>query len=146
MKRVGEKCLAPRLFNDMPRVHHRNVIGHARHHAEVMGDQQDGHSRIFLQLLQQLQDLGLDGDIQGGSGFIGDEQLRLARQGNGDHHPLLHAAGKLMGIFIVTARPIRDPHRIQQFQHPLAHLASPQTAMPPQHFSDLLTHREHRIQ
>ena len=40
------------------------------------------------QILEQVDDLGLDGDIEGGDRFIGDDDLRLYRQGPGDTDPL----------------------------------------------------------
>ena len=40
----------------------------------------------------------LNGDIQRGGGLVRNEQLRLRGDGDGDGHPLLHAAGKLVRI------------------------------------------------
>ena len=42
-----------------------------------MGDNDDGHTQLFLQILHQFQDLGLDGHVQGGGGFVGDEDIRF---------------------------------------------------------------------
>jgi hypothetical protein len=49
---------------------------------------------------QQVEDLRLDGDVERGRRLVGDQQVRLAGQRDGDHHPLLHAAGKLEGVFV----------------------------------------------
>jgi hypothetical protein len=40
-----------------------------------MGDQHQGHPEILLQVADEPQDLRLDSDVEGGGGFIGDEQL-----------------------------------------------------------------------
>jgi hypothetical protein len=63
-----------------------------------------------LQRAHQLQDLGLDGDVQRGGRFVGDQQLRLAGQRHGDHHALAHAAGQLVRVFVEALLGRRDAH------------------------------------
>ena len=65
-----------------------------------------------MELAQQAEDLGLNGDIQGRGRFIGDEQIRITGQGDGDHDPLFHAPGQLMGILPHTLPGIGDAHRV----------------------------------
>ena len=59
---------------------------------------QHRHAELALQLLQQLQDLRLDGDVERRGRLVGDQEVRLVGQRHGDHHPLALAAGKLVGI------------------------------------------------
>ena len=79
------------LLDDLPGVHHRHPLGHLGHDAEVVGDQHHGHAEVGLELAHQVEDLGLDGDVEGGGGLVGDEQLGAGGQRHGDHHPLGHA-------------------------------------------------------
>ena len=65
-----------------------------------MRDQQDRHTHFPLQLFQQLQDLGLNRHVQRRGRLIGNEQVGLARQGHGNHHPLFHAAGHFVRVLI----------------------------------------------
>ena len=55
---------------------------------------------FFLQLLQKVDDLALNGHVQGGHALVADHELGLHRQraGNADALPL--AAGKLVGIAV----------------------------------------------
>jgi hypothetical protein len=39
-----------------------------------VGDPDDGHADLITEFLDQVNDLGLDGDVQGGGGLIGDER------------------------------------------------------------------------
>ena len=55
--------------------------------AEVVGDEDDGHAHLPLESLDQGEDLGLDRDIEGGRGLVGDEQLRAAGEGHRDAPP-----------------------------------------------------------
>ena len=57
-----------------------------------MGDQQQGHVEVFLEFLQKLEDLGLYRDVEGGGGFIRDQEFRVVREGHGDHDALTLAA------------------------------------------------------
>ena len=107
-----------RPFLDHPaEIHHRDRIGHLGDDAEVMGDQHQGHADIVLQLPEQIENLGLDRHIERRRRFVGDDQLRPARQRHGDHHPLVHAARKLVGVFldppirIGDADPVEKGHR-----------------------------------
>ena len=51
-----------------------------------------------LQLAQQVEDLGLHGDVEGGGRLVGDEQVRFARYRAGDQDALRHAAGQLVRV------------------------------------------------
>ena len=78
-------------LGDATRVHDRHAIGYLRHHAEIVGDPHDRQPVLVLDLPDQIDDLRLDGHVEGRGRFVGDEQLGLARQGHGDHGPLAHA-------------------------------------------------------
>ena len=60
--------------------------------------------------IEILEDLGLDGHVQGRGGLVADQDLRIAGHGDGDDHPLAHAAGKLMGILLISPLRLCDSH------------------------------------
>ena len=63
-----------------------------------------GDTQIILQLLEQVQDLGLNRDIQGGDWFVADDQFRLACKCTGNSNPLTLPTGELVGkAFCVLA-------------------------------------------
>ena len=68
------------------------------HHAQIVGHEDVGQVKFLLQLVHQVQHLGLDGHVQGGHRLIGDDQLWLYGQCPGDPDPLALAAGELVGI------------------------------------------------
>lgn len=53
------------FLNDPAGVHYSNAVGDLGNHAKIMSDQENRHIHIFLQLFEQVQDLGLDRYIQG---------------------------------------------------------------------------------
>jgi hypothetical protein len=65
-----------------------------------VGDEDHGETQLLLELGDQLQDLRLDGDVERGGRFVGDEQLRLARERHRDQHALAHAARHLVRVLL----------------------------------------------
>ena len=141
---AGEEVGGAGRLHDLPGVHHRQPVGGLGHHPQVVGDEQDGHPGLALEALEQAQDLGLDGHVQGRGGLVGDEELRVPGQGHGDHDPLLHAPGELVGVLGHPPRRVRDADLVEQLQDPggLRPVAAPvcRTA------SAIWAHGEHRVE
>jgi hypothetical protein len=78
-------------------VEHVNAVAGREREAQVVGDQDQAHVAPLLDLGQQRQNLGLGGDVEGGRGLVGDQQLGIARQSRCQRHPLGHTAGELEG-------------------------------------------------
>ena len=49
-------------------------------------------SHLFLEVVQEVEDFCLNGDVEGGGGFVGDEQGGVVEQRHGDHDALELAA------------------------------------------------------
>ena len=110
-------------IDDCAIVHHHHPIGGVGHHAQVVGDQQEAHAEFLLQLLQQCQDLRLDGDVERRRRLVGDQQCWLQRQRHGDHHPLPLAAGELVRVVVDPTRGVRDADPVEQPHSRLAQIA-----------------------
>ncbi len=66
------------VLDDLAGVHHADVGAHLGDHPQVVGDQEDRHPQPCLEVAHQVQDLGLDGDVERGRGLVGDQQLGVA--------------------------------------------------------------------
>jgi hypothetical protein len=146
MARITVKVCPVGLFHQLPGIHDRHPVRHAGHDAEVMGDQQDSHAGVLLQLLQQLQHLRLDGHIQCRGRFIGNQQVRLAGQRDGDHDALFHAAGQLVRILSLAAARVGNADGIEQLQYPVGGHTTFHRVMLAQYLGNLVTDRQHGIQ
>ena len=71
---------------------------------QVMGDEQIGQAEFVAKIHHQVEDLGLDRDVERGYGLIGDDQLRTHRERPGDADALPLATGKLMRDIGLPAR------------------------------------------
>jgi len=74
------------------------MITHLVDNAKIVRDQQQCHTNLTLQRLNQVQDLRLHRDIECRRRLVGDHQARATGNRHGNHNPLPHATGQLMRI------------------------------------------------
>ena len=91
-------------LDDLSLTHDDHVVGDAPHDVEIVGDEQHRHAEPFLQVLEQLEDLRLHGDVERRRRLVGDQKIGTIGERHGDHHPLSLPAGELVGI---GAKPLR---------------------------------------
>ncbi|MNS95897.1 hypothetical protein D3C72_1301730 [compost metagenome] len=72
---AGEDAARVALLDQFAVLHHRHAVGGLGHHGEVVGDEDQTHAVLAHQPLQQLQNLGLGGDVQRRRRLIGDQQF-----------------------------------------------------------------------
>ena len=99
-----------------------------------------------MQILDQLEDLGLDGHVQGGGGLVADQDLGLAGQGDGDHDALAHTAGILEGIVVKPGGGVGDAHLVHQVQRAVAGLHLGAVLVLEDHGGDLLPDGDDGVQ
>ena len=86
---------------DDPTVEHdRDAIADVMHHRHVVTDEQVAQSELVLQIVEQVQDLRLDGDVQRLGRLVADDESRLHRKRSGDADALPLAAAELVRIAI----------------------------------------------
>ena len=103
-----------------------------------MGDVDDRELHLLLDALDEFEDLGLDGHVQGRGGLVTDQDIRVGGEGDGDDHALPHAAGELMGIIPEALFRVGDAHQIQQLQRPGLRLLPGRRAVEEDALHDLL--------
>ena len=87
-----EQIFNASLFHDATGIHHRHSIGESGYSAEVMRNENEGQIGGTTQLAEQFEQLRLDRDIERRRRFVGDQELRFARERHRDHCALAHAA------------------------------------------------------
>lgn len=124
MRGAAEQRVHRGLFGAASAVHDEHVVGDARHHAQVVRDHQDAQSAFLLEAGDQFEDLRLDGDVERGGRFVGDEQFGFAGQGHGDHGALAHAAEELVRVLPRPAGRFGDADLAEHVHGPSAGDAS----------------------
>ena len=71
-------------------------VADLRDDAEIVGDEQHRRAVRGLHVADQAQDLFLHRHVERRRRLVGDDELRLQREGGGDQHALPHAAGELV--------------------------------------------------
>ena len=94
--RIGEEVAGRRRLHLLAGILHDDALRRLGDHAHVVGDQDERHAAVALEAHQQVEDLRLDGDVERGGRLVGDQELRVAGDGHGDHHALAHAARHLV--------------------------------------------------
>ena len=79
-----------------------------------MRDEQVGQFQLALQILQEIDDLGLDGHIESRYRLVADDETRLQREGASDADALALPAGELMRI--TCGGRARQAHQIQHLE------------------------------
>ncbi len=82
----------------------------------VVGHHHDGAALLSVEAVEQLHDLDAHLGIQVAGRLVGEEDLRVARDGAGDGHALALAAGELRRE---VARAVREAHLLQHGLGPL---------------------------
>lgn len=80
------------VFDDAACVHDGDDICVFCDDAEVVGDEHHAHAVFVLEAAEEFEDLGLDGDVECGGGFVGEEECGATGEGHGDHDALSHTA------------------------------------------------------
>ena len=84
-------------------------------HRQVVRDEHVGQAELVLQVLQQVDDLGLDRHVQRGDRLVGDDQLGPQGERAGDADALALAAGELVRVAVVVLRV--QPDQLEQVLH-----------------------------
>ena len=85
------------------------------YHRKIVGDEHICQFSFFLKVLHQIQNLGLNGNIQCGNRLITYHKFRVQAQGPGNADPLAPSSVQLMGI--AAGQSSGKPYCIHQFQN-----------------------------
>lgn len=96
MRRALEQRGRRRLFDDAALEDHRHFVTQVIHHSQVVADEEVTDTELFLQVLHQVEHLGLNGDVQRAHRFVRDDQARAGDQGAGNGDALSLATRELV--------------------------------------------------
>lgn len=108
MLRIAEDLSGRAGLHNSRGVHDDDAIRHGRGDLEIVGDHDQRHSGLALEVAQQFEDLGLNTDVQGGRRLVRDQNVGLQRNRHGNHHTLALTAGKLVRIEVNPAFRFRN--------------------------------------
>ena len=96
--RFGEHLGCTPMFDDSSLLHDDQIVCNRPDNFQIVGNEEIGHLVFQLKSVKQLNNLSLNGHIQGGRRFIEDEQFRLQNKYPGNGNALSLPTGKFVGI------------------------------------------------
>ena len=109
-----------RLLRLLTAVHHDYPVRAPGDDPHVVGNQQHRHLEFAAQVVQNVQDLGLNRHVEGRCGLVGDQQFGRARESHRDDHALAKTAGELEGILVQSLGRPGHVNHLEDFQRALA--------------------------
>ncbi len=100
----------------------------------------------FWRSLDERKDLRLRRHVERRRRLVGDEYLRIERQGHGDHGALALAAGELVGVGTRGKLRIGNADLGEQVQHPGGPLRLRHAGVNVEHLADLVADGAQRIE
>ena len=82
---------------------------------DVVGDEQDGDAELAATAADEILQVGAGLRVDGGERLVHQQHLRLVRDGAGDRHALLHAAGELPRVGLAR---VGETDRVQRVGRP----------------------------
>ena len=98
MRRSAEERACVRQFHEPAEVHDTDPVADALDDGEVVADKDVAQAELLFQLLQQPEDLRLDGDVERGDRLVEHENSWLWRQGAGDADALCLSAREFVRV------------------------------------------------
>jgi hypothetical protein len=95
---TAEKVLSAGHLHNLSHVHDGDAIADVFYNPEIVRDEQVGETELVSQVHQEVQNLRLDGDVEGGDGFVGDNQLRMKGDSPGNPDSLALTSAELVGV------------------------------------------------
>ena len=97
------------------------------HDAQIVSDEQHGEIEPVAQVEQQVHDLRLDRDVDGGDRFVGDDEGGFDGERARDPDTLALTATEITRVAVRMARV--QPHELEQLDHPAIDLGCRVNAM-----------------
>ena len=102
VRRIFVDVFLRRRFDDVSQIHDDDAVGNVFDDAEVVRNKDIRDPHFFLQFLQQVYNLRLDGNVERRNRLVADDHFRPKNDGARDADALPLSAGKFVRIAIVV--------------------------------------------
>src|SRR3972149_10971351 len=117
MERVLIQLFGSGYLYNTSQVHHGYAGADVAYHGEVMGDEEIGQPQALLEFLQEVDDLGLNRDVQRGNRLVANNQRWTTGKGASDADTLPLTAAELMRDALLHPRV--KTADAEQLRHPV---------------------------
>ena len=121
-------------------------IGDVGHHAHVVRDEEDRGAGLRADLLDESEDLRLDGHVEGGGRLVGHEDGGLPGERRGDHHALAHPARELERVLPEPPGGVGDADGLEAGGRLPARLVAAERPVRPERLDELVADGHDRVE
>ena len=139
---LAKQRLARGRLDDPAGIHHRDAVAEFGNDPEIVSDEEDGHAEFAPQAVEQVEDLRLDGHVEGGRRLVGNEKLRVAGKRDRDHHALALSARHLVRVAVERLCGRGDADEIEELDRPRPCRGAAHRAVQEDGLGDLVADRE----
>ena len=118
MRRPAEDHFGRAGLDEPAAVHDRDPVRHVGDDPHVVGDEDDAEPLLTAEIPDEIEDLGLNGDVEGGRRLVCDEELRVRRERERDHHPLAHSPRELVRVVPEPRPRLLDADLVEEAHGP----------------------------
>ena len=97
---VADDLLGGADFDGVAFPHDHDAVADVFDDGEVVRDEKHGDAALALDVLEEVDDLGADGNVEGADGFVANEEARFDSEGAGDADALALAAAEFVGVTV----------------------------------------------
>lgn len=101
--RVAQNLIARALLDQLTPVHDRDAVRKHIDDREVVADEQAGELQLLLEILQQVEETGLNRDVERARRLVGDQQIGSESEGARDADTLPLTARQLVRVAVAVA-------------------------------------------
>jgi hypothetical protein len=98
MQRVLEEFVARGKLDDVAIIHDGDAIAEIFDDRKVMSDEEHGETHLFLEVIEQVDDLSPNRDVEGADRFVANEELRIHDESSGDADALTLTTAEFVGV------------------------------------------------
>ena len=126
-------------LDDLAEVHHRDAMGDVLHDAQIVRDEQLAQSQLLLEILQQVEELGLHGQVERAGRLVEHHEIgshgqrardgdalalsaaELVRVAQGHLGIEAHAGKQLVHLLVALGSRTRQAEHVDSLAHDVAH-------------------------
>ena len=126
MPRVRKKRLHRSGFDHAARIKDRNAVDGSGDDAKIVRDQNHAEPKPILERSKHLENLRLNGYVEGRGRLVGDQKVGIVGDCHGNHGPLPHAPRELVRVLPRALPRLRNGDQVEELDGPLLRVATRQ--------------------
>ena len=115
MARIAEELRHLCTLDYATAIHDQHPVAVLRDYPQIVGDEDGGSRQVATQFPEEVENLLLHRDVEGGSRLVCNDEFGVAKERNRYHNALTHTTRKFVGVFFVNALGVGNAYEFEHF-------------------------------